>query len=293
MQSVMRTIATHPELNRIAVKQGIDAQYLLWAVLRQVVADSGLSSHFTREQVYSLALEVGLSWTRRHFNRVLDQGNYLFWTVGATKIYVRSFKRVYNRLADETAAGIPSALWVKIQPHKSALKRRSEFYWSWFISRGKQTIARDTLRDLFGLSHDQQRAYEDELGKRLIINTNYCHIDADLYKSALNNIPGHAYSFIQEKFADNRVSETNVIAYQLPNTYTARELEHGVSPQKFAPKRALSVTRTLYGRAMARSYNERCYYLFYDQWEQHMSTDAYFRTYYQGRKQIWRSGHFL
>ena len=172
MQSVMRTIATHPELNRIAVKQGIDAQYLLWAVLRQVVADSGLSSHFTREQVYSLALEVGLSWTRRHFNRVLDQGNYLFWTVGATKIYVRSFKRVYNRLADETAAGIPSALWVKIQPHKSALKRRSEFYWSWFISRGKQTIARDTLRDLFGLSHDQQRAYEDELGKRLIINTN-------------------------------------------------------------------------------------------------------------------------
>lgn len=289
----MTTIATHPELNRIAIKQGIDAECLLWAVLRDAVANKGLSSKFTREEAYSLCLEVGLSWTRRHFNRILDQGNYLFWTIGTTKIYMRSFKKVYNRLADQSAAAIASSQWVMIKPQKSALLRRAEFYWSWFAVRGEQTIARDTLRDLFGLSHDQQRAYERELGKRLVVKSNYCHIDFDLYGNDIKNIPTYAFNFIQERFQDDKVETVNVLAYQLPNTYISSKSEHGESPRRFAPKRALSVCRLLYRRAMACGYNERLFYNFYDEWEQHMNGDAYIRTYYQGKKRIWRMGHFF
>jgi hypothetical protein len=213
--------------------------------------------------------------------------------VGDSRLYVRSYRKVYNLLADKEAAAVASARFVTIQPHKSAATRRAEFYWSWFISRGESTIARDSLRDLFGLSNDQQRAYEKLLGKRLKINTNYCHIDADLYQKDLKNIPGHAYSFIQEKFSDNRVEYVNVIAYQLPNTFTARESGHDESSLIFAPNRALKATRTLYRLASACSNNERCYFNFYDQWEKHMNPDSYIRTYYQGKKRIWRSGHFF
>lgn len=289
----MTLIATHPELNRIAIKRQIDGEYLLWSVLRQMVAERGLSSHFERNDVYALALEVGLSWTRRHFNRILQRGNYLFWTVGQSVLYLRSFKRVYNRLADENAARIPSSQFVMIKPQKSALERRAEFYWSWFVVRGEQTIARDTLRDLFGLSHDQQRSYEKLLGRRLLIKTNYCHVDSDLYKNDLKYIPGHAFNFIQERFQDNKVELINVLAYQLPNTFIAREHGGDVSSRKFAPNRALKVSRTLYGRAMARSYNERCFFNFYDEWQRNMNPDAYIRTFYQGSKRIWRSGHFF
>ena len=287
------TIPTHPELNRIALKQQIDAEYLLWCVLRHTVAERGLSSHFDKSDAYDTALVNGLSWTRRQFNRILSAGAGRFWGLDSSHIFMRSFERVYNSLADKEAAAVASARFVTIQPQKSAAARRAEFYWSWFISRGESTIARESLRDLFGLSNDQQRAYEKLLGKRLKINTNYCHIDADLYQNDLKNIPGHAYSFIQEKFTDNRVEYVNVIAYQLPNTFTARELKHGESPLKFAPNRALKASRTLYRHTLACSNNERCYFNFYDQWEKHMSDKAYVRTYYQGKKRIWRSGHFF
>lgn len=286
-------IPTHPELNRIALKQQIDAEYLLWCVLRHTVAERGLSSHFSREQVYCIALAHGLSWTRRHFNRVINQGDSIFWKAGKSLIFLASFKRVYNALADKEAAAVPAPRFVLINPHKSALERRAEFYWSWFISRDEQTIARATITDLFGLSPDQQRAYESSLGKRLVIKTNYCHIDADLYKSDLKNIPGHAFNFIQEKFQDNKVEYINVLAYQLPNTYNAREHKHGESPQVFAPNRALRASRTLYRLESACSYIERCFYDFYDQWEKHMNQNAYIRTYFQGKKRIWRSGHFF
>lgn len=287
------TIPTHPELNRIALKQQIDAEYLLWAVLRHAVAERGLSGHFIKSDAYDVALVSGLSWSRSQFNRILQAGNYLFWTVGESRLYLRSFENVYQKLADKEAAAIASAKFVLIKPHKSALNRRAELYWSWFISRGEQTIARATISELFGLSQDQQRSYEKLLGKRLKINTNYAHIDADLYKNDLKNIPGHAYNFIQEKFNDNRVEYVNVIAYQLPNTYNARINPPGESPQVFAPNRALRVTRTLYRLARACSYIERCFYDFYDQWEQHMNPDAYIRTYYQGKKRIWRPAHFF
>jgi len=286
-------LPTHPELNRIAIKQRIDAEYLLWAVLRHVAAADGLSSHFTRELAYQIALTNGLSWSRRQFNRILQQGDSLFWKAGKSRIFLKSFKKVYNTLADNEAAAVPSPRFVLIQPHKSALSRRAEFYWSWFASKGEQTIARATISDLFGLSPDQQRDYEQALGARIKVNTNYCHIDADLYKNDLKNIPGHAYSFIQEKFNDNRVEYVNVVAYQLPNTFTASTGKRGVSPLVFAPNRALKASRTLYRLERACSYNERCYFNFYDEWEKHMSDKAYIRTYYQGKKRIWRSGHFF
>lgn len=287
------TVPTHPELNRIAIKQRIDAEYLLWAVLRHYVAQRNGSSHFTREQAYYIALQHGLNWSRRNFNRVIAAGLDLFWGTDTERIFIRSFKRVYNALADKQASSVPSSQFVLIQPQKSLAARRAELYWSWFAVRGEQSIARDTLTDLFGLSHDQQRAYEKLLGPRMKINSNYCHIDADLYKKDVKNIPEYAYSFIQEKFNDNRIEYVNVIAYQLPNTYIARNSSSGESPCQFAPRRALSVTRRQHWHTGASAYNERCYFDFYDQWEKDMNPRAYIRTYYQGKKRIYRQGQFF
>lgn len=290
---ILIEIKTHPELNRTAIKHQKDASYLLWCVLSDAVKVSNLSSHYSKESAYETAKSYGLTYSRRNFNRILNDGNYLFWTIGSHKIYLRSFKKVYNALADDSAAAIASSLFVMIQPQKSAAARRAEFYWSWFAVRGEQTVSRDTLRDLFGLSHDQQRDYEKLLGKRLLVKFNHCHIDADLYKNQLKNIPTYAYSFIQERETVDGIETINVIAYQLPNTYIASKTACGESPLRFAPSRALRVTRTLYRLASADSHHERCYFNFYDEWEKHMNSQAYIRTFYQGRKRIYRQGQYF
>lgn len=288
------TIPTHPELNRIALKQGVDAPYLLWAVLRHYVSQCGASSHFTRDHAYNIARGYGLNWSRRNFNRIVVSGVNLFWGTDTERLFMRSFKRVYHALADKQAASVPSSQFILIQAHKSVAERRAELYWSWFAARGEQTIARDTLTDLFGLSHDQQRAYESLLSRRLLIKTNYCHIDSDLYRDNLKQLPAHSFEFKQEKFTDNRVTYVNVVAYQLPNTYIARNGSSDESSCEFAPRRALSVTRRHHGHTLlARDYNVRCYFDFYDQWEKHMNPQAFIRMYYQGKKRIFRQGQFF
>lgn len=286
-------IPTHPELNRIALKLQIDAEYLLWCVLRHKVAADGLSSHFSRDDAYAIALQCGLNWTRRQFNRVVLAGNGTFFGTHETWIYLRSFDRVYKMLADDTAATNRNPQFVNIEVHKSAAARRAELYWSWLFVRGEQTIARATLQDLFGLSHDQQRAYDKLLEKKMIVHTNFAHIDADLYKDNLQNIPTYAYSFIQEKFHDNQVIYVNVIAYQLPNTYFARPKQSGESPVAKTPKRAKHVAGTLYRLTLACGLKRR-WFQYYDQYEElDMPDDSYIRTFYQGAKHIWRSGQYF
>jgi hypothetical protein len=286
-------LATHPELNRIAIAKHLDASYMLWVVLRDNAILSNLSTHYTRELAYCTALKYGITYTRHSFNRILMQGTGIFWGNDAKNIYLRSFQRVYKLLADEQASRVSQSMFVLINPEKSAVSRRAELYWSWFAGRGEQTIARDTIKDLFNLSHDQQRDYEKHLGTRLLVKSNYCHIDIDLYPDAVNHIPEHSYHFLQEKFNENTVNYVNVIAYQMPNTYIACENECDGSSTVFAPKRALYASRTLYRHTLACGYNERCYFNFYDEWEKNMSDNAYIRTFYQGRKRIHRASPFF
>ena len=151
-------IRTHPELNRIAVKNNIDVPYVVWCVLRQHTSTNNLSGHYNINDARRVCINYGLNYTLRHWSRLWDSGNGLFWGIGQSSIHIRSFKRVYTVLADDNATHVASADFITIQVHKSHIERRSELYWSWFYHRGEVTISRDSISDLFGLSHDQQGA---------------------------------------------------------------------------------------------------------------------------------------
>jgi len=292
-------LSTHPELNRIALKLKLDAEYCLWLILRHALTRDGLSGRFTRAQAYDYSKQAGLSFTRKHWNRLIESGNGIFWGRDKKYIFIRSFERVYKVLADDDCISVYNPLFIAIEVKKSGLERKAELYWSWFMSRSEQQIARATITDLFGLSADQQRAYEAHLGPRLIIQTNYAHVDFDLYKNQYKNIPTYAYSFIQERFneVDNKLETINVIAYQLPNTFIARPKHSAVSAIAKAAKKAINAVVRLYRHALACGKEWRylrLYYRFYDEWEKKgMPEDAFIRTYYQGKKHIYRSGHFL
>lgn len=288
----MQKLSTNPELNRLAIKNNIDASYIVWVILQSETKREDLSSHYTRKQAKDTCKKYGLNYTDRHFSRLFKQGNNVLWGLGQGTIHLRSFKRVYNRLADDQAKMIASPNYIVITIHKSSQARRAELYHSWFYHRGEITLSRATIQEIFNITPEQQRSYEKLLGSRMIVNTNYCHIDSEKYSKNPLELPDHSYTFKQEKYANNRVSHDTVIAYQLPNTFTARNDNHGVSPIRFAPRRALNACRKLYGTT-TNSYKSQRYFKHYDLYKQSAGNDVYIRRYYQGKKRINSLGHYL
>lgn len=288
----MTTIATHPELNRLAVKNGIDLPYLIWCVLRDEMRKNNSSGHYTKNDVKNICRDNGLNYTPRHFKRIFNDGDNLFWGLGDGTLHMRSFKRVYSRLADETANNVSSVNFVKIESHKSSQLRRAEFYWSWFVSRGETTIARETISEIFGLSADQQRAYEKILGTRLLKKSNYAHIGLKQWQNKPFKLPSYYYTYTREKFENNTISYEIEIVYQLPNTFIASNSHCDVSSSEIAPRRAKNVVRMQYGTT-EHSYNQKRYYSHPDQWHPDQGLNCYIRTYYQGKKRIYRIGHYF
>lgn len=288
----MTTIKTHPELNRLALKEKLDTPYIVWVVLRHEISQQNLSGHYTKKDVRKLSASHGLNFTTRHWKRIIKAGENVFWGNSYGHLHIRSLKRVFTRLADDNARLEPQFDYVRIEIHKQSAMRRATLYHSWFMNRGEVTISRATLQDLFGLTPDTQRSYERLLGKNMLVKSNYCHIDADLFKKSPRNLPQHAYTFEHEVFENNKVYTRTEIAYQMPNTFIARSLVSGESPKTSAPRKALQVARTQYGTTQ-HSYNKQRYYRHFDLWQENSDSTAYFRTYYQGKKRINRIGHYI
>jgi len=288
---ILKVIKTHPELNRVAVKNSCDAAYIVWCVLRDYAILNSLSSHYITSHARNVCMDMGLTFTIRHWRRIWLQGNNIFWNRSKGKIHLRSFKRVYNRLADNEAGHVPSPSFVNVSIEKSSQKRRATLYWSWFVNRGEVTLSRATITEIFQLSPNQQRNYEKILGDSLLIKTNYVHIDKKLYEKKPRNLPEHSFSFEHETFRNNRVEIKREIAYQMPNTFIARDLCSGESPVTFAPRRALKASRTLYGNT-EHSYTPLRYVKHQDLWKPELGYDTIIRTFYQGTKRINRLGHY-
>lgn len=290
--NLMAKISTHPELNRIALKRSLDTVYLVWCILRRDVSTNHLSSHYNRNDARRVCVNLGLNFTKRHWSRIWENGHGIFWGFNNGVIHLRSFKRVYKMLADENASLEASPDFIEIEIIKSPAARRAELYWSWFYHRDEVTISRDTISDLFNITHDTQRNYENILGNRLLIKSNYCHIDAQIYAQNPRELPSHSYTFKSEKFSENRVYEREEIAYQMPNTFIARNTDSGVSPVRFSPRRALNVSRNVYSKTQ-HEYRLQRYVKHEELYRDAMGNEVYIRTYYQGKKRINRIRHYF
>lgn len=287
----LKVIQSHPELNRVAIKNSIDSAYLVWLVLRDYTVLNSLSSHFSTQSAHKVCMDLGLNYTLRHWTRIWLQGENIFWNKGNRTIHLRSFKRVYSRLADSEAGHVRSPKFVIIPIEKSSQRRRAIFYWSWFTNRGQVTLSRAVITEIFNISASQQRSYEKLLGKSLLIKTNYVHIDKKLYEQKPRTLPSHTFTFEHETFRDSRVETKRELAYQIPNTFIARELKHGVSPLTFAPRRALKASWTLYS-ITDQLYKPLRYVKHSDLWYPEMGYDVVIWTAFNGKKQINRLGHY-
>lgn len=296
-----------PELGRVAMRQGLELAFVAWSILRDFAVSNSLSGHYSKRDFKAILGQFGLTYNRRHFLRLLQSGESIFWRIGSRKVYLVSFAKVaghfeqYRKPCD-FAAQRPG-LFVQIQCTKSIEAIRSELYFAWFAQFDEKTIARDTLKDLFGLSHDQQRAYEKRLGRRLLVKTNYAHIDKETYqdtnRQSLNSygdvLPEYSFEINYERDTTFGAAENvTAIQYQLPNTFLARpESSNKFIPVKDASNRARNASRDLFRPVTSLKPKQRIFFTKWHQFEVFGSLDSYIRAYSQGKKRLWISGHYL
>lgn len=295
----MQSIVIHPELGRLAAKNGFTLAFYIWTILRQTAINEQLSTHYSKTDAKSILKSLGLAYTDRQFRNVFAQGNGVFWGIGANHYHLRSFERVTGyfarNLADSDRTFITPDLMVTVRLHKSHAAQNSEIYYAWFIVHGERVISRDTLHDLFGFSHDQQRHYEKLLGVRLKVAYNYAHINLKEYSKNPQELPKHHFTIDYEREIrfDEDIETVTAIQYQLPNSFLARPESSGESPSILASNAVRKAARTLIRHTLAESPQKRLYWLKWKDFEYAGATTDYIRAFFQGRKRLFLSGNYL
>lgn len=289
----------HPELSRIAMRQGLELTFVVWSILMDSVRVEKSSSHFTKESARQIAANQGLKFTLRHWRRIWNQGREIFWRTDNHMVFIRSFRRVASKfkpfISQKDLQVQERPFFVKIALSGGMEDLRANLYWAWFMQFEEKTISRATITDLFGLSPDQQRSYEALLGNRLLIKTNYAHINADSYSENPHGLPEHHFTVKYEREVrfDEDIDSVTAIQYQMPNTFLARQSESGVSPVHFGFNRARKAIRTLVRDTSTLTPQKRTYWLKWSEFEKLGSLDSFIRAYFQGKKRLWLLGQFL
>jgi len=296
-----------PELGRLAMRESLELAFVAWSILRDFAVTNNLSGHYSKKDAKRVLAQYGLTYDRRHILRLMQSGESIFWRIGDKKIYLVSFAKVsqhfeqFRKPCDMQAK--TSKLFVQIEVSKSIEAIRSELYFAWFAQFAEKTISRDTLKDLFGLSHDQQRAYEKRLGSRLLVKSNYAHIDQETFyetnRQAITPygdvLPSYSFKIEYERAQTFGTPEKiSAIQYQLPNTFIARP-EQGKQfiPVQDASNRAKNAIRDLSRPVISLQTLQRIFWTKWHQFEVYGTQDSFIRAYFQGKKRLWISGHYL
>jgi len=295
-----------PNLARMALRENLELAFVFWAIARQQAIESNLSSHYSKKDFKSLLAQNGLTYNRRHFLRIIQQGTGIFWRIGQAKIYLVSFEKVasyfeqFRKPCDNSFRD--SNLFIQIQLSKSIEAIRAEIYFAWFAQFPEKIISRQTLTDLFGLSATQQRAYEKLLGSRLLVKTNYAHIDAENFAESPQNLPEYHFEIDYEREITRgedidsdyvgRFERVNAIQYQLPNTFFARPTSGDFIAASEASNRAKRAISKLFRPVSSLNPLKRSYWTKRSQFERLANGDSFLRVAWQGKKSLWIVGHY-
>lgn len=286
-----------PELARLATKSQTQIEFVLWCALHEQVTQYNHSGHFKKNEVKKLC--GFLSFTTRHWTRIFKNGDSIFWGIDNKRLYIRSRKRVIKALQLMTndkldiRVSMMQKIAIEINPTDTTQLIRAKLYHAWFLARGSVTIARDTIQDTFGLSHDQQRAYEALLGDRMRVKSNHCHIDSDDYENEPMELPNHTYNFrYNRSSASDKSTNATMIAYQLPNTYLALPYN--------ATNTATRMSKNARRQCLARLWHTNTRHnhttLYHDNMTDFMDNgtmDSYVYVGFNGSKRILKYGQYL
>ncbi len=240
------------EMGRLAIALDMAAEFRLWQIARDLTRSSGGSGVVEKAALTAHMSALGVRYTPRHFNRLLQQGTGLLWQRRGSTLYLRSVVKVGVALAEAAqAAGIPLGdnlpgvleMWVEVGGSLEAWEGR--LYATWLGMRGKADgiqIARETLAGLFQRTANTLRRWEAaHLGDQVQVEANYAQCgDLERY---YDHIPEHATAYVAQYRDGDGVPRAVIrVRWQMVNTYRAAVEPHAHRGQS---KRIRAAARTV------------------------------------------------
>lgn len=224
-QPDVREVRVDPELGRVALGLNLTAPLRVWLVLRQHFGQPGWTD---RQTLYAALQGAGVTLSRRHFNRLLKEGEGLFWGLtGNGRVHARGIIRVVKEITARALAENPDLVatntpgvrdvYLRVDGPLTAFKAR--LYAGWLTHRENPRIARATLCKLFACTRETLWAWEALLPRTLEVIPSYTQIALDPRddERLAGCIPAHAYNYLTRH---NQVR----IRWQSPNVYRTRLL---------------------------------------------------------------------
>lgn len=237
------------ELGRLSIALSCAAAFRLWIVGRDITRHEKGSGIITKQALKARISALGVSYTTRHYNRLLTQGTGVFWHLQGDTIYLRSIVKVACDLVAQalekgvaTEGNQPGTREVYLDASGTLEQWEAMLYAGWVAYRSYNhdiTIARETCSQLFNRHENTIRRWEaHRLAQIITKRTNYAQCpDQEHYYPYL---PDHAQAYVARVRYKNHIHDKIRLRWQLPNTYHALISHHKKRGQSGRVRRAVN-----------------------------------------------------
>jgi hypothetical protein len=220
------------EMGRLSIALSRAHQFRFWVLAREVTRTGDGSGVIAHQAIWKILQAYRIRYTRRHFNRLLAEGEGLFWRKSGKHLYLAGIQTVagaMTRLARTrgipTEYNSPGNREVLLNPSGCLEQWEGTLYTGWVTGRSAKgkwdvTISRAALASLFGRDETTLRRWEENRVKDILTvrhNVAQC-VDED---GDLSDIPDHAQPYLARiKTAEGTTHEARIM-WQMPNSYHA------------------------------------------------------------------------
>ena len=222
VSSLSISFSLSPDLALALLNQQRVAESRIWFLLRHL--DKAGRGWVTVEQVRQWLGSRESAWCVcgwRQLRILLGQGDGLFWQRQGERLWLRSVAKVAAALGLTHLSGHPVALSIHILTRPIG-EVKAHFYASFHSGRNHehQPIARTTLSQLSGVSHQTQRQYEKRAGVRPRTNFALGELATAENREERSWKQGTGVFLFTDYRGQHGPAQTAYLAWQLPNDYT-------------------------------------------------------------------------
>lgn len=241
------------EMGRLAVILQRAHQFRLWILSREITRSADGSGVIHRRVLWQNVQACSIEYTKRHFNRLLKDGEGLFWHCAGKKIYISGIQPVARDMtwmAEEqaipTETNLPGNREVLLDLSGSLEQWEGMLYAGWIAGRSLKgkwdvTISREVLSSLFGRDETTIRRWETtRLYHILHIRQNVAQYAGE--NPHLGDVPDHAQPYVARINTTASKAHEVRLMWQLPNTYHAEIISHSHKGQAAKVRKAVQST---------------------------------------------------
>ena len=219
-------VRVEPEIGRICIGLHKASEYRLYVIARALTRSEDGSGKVAKEALRGALKRYGITYARRHLNRLLQTGKGVFWDVSRQHLYIRKYRYVSTQLAALAPAlfttNRPGVRDMYLSPVGTHEQWEAMLYAGWLAHREDPTLARATLESLFNRSQHTLRRWEQtRLASTLTIRHNEVQCPHPLHEDGRysGHIPAHSQPYVARVKFQGQWQDVVRIRWRTSNSY--------------------------------------------------------------------------